>query len=96
MQGAVHLVHCSNKGGYDAGRRLTFKLSEEYGQQAVAEDNTSSFVDLRYNLEASRLESGTATNTHGELENMQDGNETVPSSTEGGQQMRGEEIGEGD
>ena len=42
-------------------------------------------MDIRFNLEDRGSEGGTGLDTHDKLERAQDGNETVPSSTEVGQ-----------
>ena len=52
-------------------------------------------VDIRYHLESGGSEDGTETDTHGKPESTQDGNEMITRSTEGGQDIQGEESGEG-
>ena len=53
-------------------------------------------MDLRCNLEVSISEGGTGMDTHGEPAITQDGNNTVPISTERGHDMQVEESGGGD
>ena len=48
------------------------------------------------NLEAGGSENGTGKEAHGKPVRAQDGDATVPSSLEGGQEMQGEESGGGD
>ena len=53
-------------------------------------------MDLRNHLEIGRPEDGTETDTSGGSAQTQEGEEMVPSSTEGGQAIQDEESGGGD
>ena len=60
------------------------------------EDNNISVMDLKFNLGSGISEVGTRMDTHVKPASVQDGDETVPNSTEGGQEIHSEEIGGGD
>ena len=57
------------------------------------EDKNSGTVDLRRNLEVGGSEKRTGTDTPGKPERTKNSNKTVPTSTELGQEMQGEENG---
>ena len=60
------------------------------------EGTSGGAVDLRNHLEIGRPEDGTETDTSGGSAQTQEGEEMVPSSTEGGQAIQDEESGGGD